>query len=95
MVKLIEGNRFTLGELDGSVSLLRFADDGTPEVLQTVSSLPPGFDGEPWAILEKFGRNVTRLAVKEGTYLRGFVYSFIEMLVPGWDKRRVEEAFRG
>jgi len=42
-----------------------------------------------------FGRNVTRLAVKEGTYLRGFVYSFVEMLVPGWDKRRIEEAFRG
>ena len=41
-----------------------------------------------------FGRNVTRLAVKEGTYLRGFVYSFVEMLVPGWDKRRIEEAFR-
>jgi len=41
-----------------------------------------------------FGRNVTRLAVKEGAYLRGFVYSFIEMLVPGWDKRRIEEAFR-
>jgi LysR family transcriptional regulator, cys regulon transcriptional activator len=41
-----------------------------------------------------FGRNMTRLAVKEGTYLRGFVYSFIEMLVPGWDKRRIEEAFR-
>ncbi len=40
-----------------------------------------------------FGRNVTRLAVKEGTYLRGFVYSFVEMLVPGWDKRRIEEAF--
>lgn len=38
-----------LGELDGSVSLLRFADDGTPEVMQTVSSLPPGFSGEPWA----------------------------------------------
>jgi len=40
-----------------------------------------------------FGRNVTRLAVKEGAYLRGFVYSFIETLVPGWDKRRIEEAF--
>ena len=38
-----------LGELDGSVSLLRFADDGAPEVEQTVSSLPPGFTGEPWA----------------------------------------------
>ncbi len=41
-----------------------------------------------------FGRNVTRLAVKEGTYLRGFVYSFVELLVPGWDKRRIEEALR-
>jgi LysR family cys regulon transcriptional activator len=42
-----------------------------------------------------FGRNSARLAVKDGAYLRGFVYSFIETLVPGWDKRRVEEAFRG
>ena len=41
----------------------------------------------------KAARMLTRLAVKEGTYLRGFVYSFIEMLVPGWDKRRLEEAF--
>jgi len=41
-----------------------------------------------------FGRNVTRLAVKEGAYLRGYVYSFIESLVPGWDKRRIEEALR-
>lgn len=38
-----------LGELDGSVTLLRFADDGSPVVVQTVSSLPPGFAGEPWA----------------------------------------------
>ena len=41
-----------------------------------------------------FGRNITRLAVKEGAYLRGFVYSFIETLVPGWDKRRIEDAFK-
>jgi LysR family cys regulon transcriptional activator len=41
-----------------------------------------------------FGRNITRLAVKEGAYLRGFVYSFIETLVPGWDKRRIEEALK-
>ncbi|RZI77496.1 MAG: lactonase family protein [Variovorax sp.] len=38
-----------LGELDGSVSSMRFAGDGTPEVLETASSLPPGFVGEPWA----------------------------------------------
>jgi LysR family cys regulon transcriptional activator len=40
-----------------------------------------------------FGSNTTRLAVKHGAYLRGFVYSFIELLAPGWDKRRLEEAF--
>jgi LysR family cys regulon transcriptional activator len=40
-----------------------------------------------------FGTQTTRLAVKQGTYQRGFVYSFIEMLAPGWDKRRLEEVF--
>jgi LysR family cys regulon transcriptional activator len=41
-----------------------------------------------------FGRNTTRLAVKQGAYLRGFVYAFIEMVAPGWDRRRVEQALR-
>ncbi len=41
-----------------------------------------------------FGTNTTRLAVKQGAYLRGFVYSFIELLMPQWDKRRLEEAFK-
>jgi hypothetical protein len=36
---------------------------------------------------------VARLAVKRGAYQRGFVYSFIELLAPGWDKRRLQEAF--
>jgi len=40
-----------------------------------------------------FGRNTTRLAIKQGAYLRGFVYSFIEMVAPGWDKRRLEAEF--
>jgi len=41
-----------------------------------------------------FGTNTTRLAVKQGAYLRGFIYAFIELLAPDWDKRRLEEAFR-
>ena len=40
-----------------------------------------------------FGRNTTRLAIKQGAYLRGFVYAFIEMVAPGWDKRRLEAEF--
>jgi len=41
-----------------------------------------------------FGKNTTSLAVKQGAYLRGFVYSFIELVAPGWDRRRVEQALR-
>jgi LysR family transcriptional regulator, cys regulon transcriptional activator len=42
-----------------------------------------------------FGTNTTYLAVKQGAYLRGFVYSFIELVAPGWDRRRVDQALRG
>lgn len=41
-----------------------------------------------------FGSNTTRLAVKQGAYLRGFVYDFIELLAPAWTKARLAEAFR-
>jgi LysR family cys regulon transcriptional activator len=41
-----------------------------------------------------FGTNTTRLAVKQGAYLRGFVYAFIELLAPAWDKRALEDAFK-
>jgi LysR family cys regulon transcriptional activator len=41
-----------------------------------------------------FGHNTARLAVKQGAYLRGFVYAFIELVAPGWDKKRVEQALR-
>jgi LysR family cys regulon transcriptional activator len=40
-----------------------------------------------------FGTNTTRLAVKRGAYLRGFVYSFIELLVPTWDRQKLAETF--
>jgi len=42
-----------------------------------------------------FGRNTTRLAFKQGAYLRGFVYAFIEMVAPGWDKHRIEKELPG
>jgi LysR family transcriptional regulator, cys regulon transcriptional activator len=41
-----------------------------------------------------FGRNTTRLAIKQGAYLRGFVYSFIDMVAPGWDRHKLEQEFR-
>lgn len=41
-----------------------------------------------------FGRNTTRLAVKQGAYLRGFVYDFIELLAPEWTKAKLTDVFQ-
>ncbi len=40
-----------------------------------------------------FGQNTTRLAVKQGAYLRGFAYDFILMLAPSWTKAKLEAQF--
>ena len=59
-------------------------------IMASVATMPSG-DG--LAVIpcgHLFGHNLTRLAIKQGAYLRGFVYEFIEMVAPGWDKRRLE-----
>ena len=41
---------YLLNELDAKVDVLAFdSEAGTLRTLQTISSLPPGFSGEPWA----------------------------------------------
>ncbi len=40
-----------------------------------------------------FGHNVTHLAVKRGTVLRGFVYRFITLFAPNLDRILVEKLF--
>lgn len=52
--------------------------------------------GEPLGVLpcaHLFGSNTTRLAVKQGAYLRGFAYDFITMLAPSWSRPQLEERF--
>jgi LysR family cys regulon transcriptional activator len=39
-----------------------------------------------------FGSNVTHLGVKQGAYLRSFVYTFIELFSPTLTKKIVEQA---
>ncbi len=39
-----------------------------------------------------FEINVTRLAVRRGTWLRGYAYSFIENFAPSLTRQTVEEA---
>jgi LysR family cys regulon transcriptional activator len=39
-----------------------------------------------------FGTNMARVAIKRGAYLRGFVYTFLELLSPKLTRKAVQEA---
>jgi LysR family transcriptional regulator, cys regulon transcriptional activator len=42
-----------------------------------------------------FGRNVSHMAVKQGAYLRSYVYTFIELLSPVLTRKMVDKAMQG
>ncbi len=42
-----------------------------------------------------FGANLTRVALKQGSYLRGYVYTFIELLNPTLNRKLVDQAMQG
>lgn len=47
------------------------------------------------AVGHLFGTNVSRVAVKQGAYLRSYIYTFIELLAPSLTRKMVEAAMRG
>lgn len=42
-----------------------------------------------------FGTNVSRVAVKQGAYLRSYVYTFIELLAPELNRKMIEQVMKG
>jgi LysR family cys regulon transcriptional activator len=42
-----------------------------------------------------FGSNVSRVAMKSGAYLRGYVYTFIELLTPTLNRKLIESVMNG
>ena len=42
-----------------------------------------------------FGSNVSRVAVKQGAYLRSYVYTFIELMTPTLNSKLVDQAMSG
>ena len=42
-----------------------------------------------------FGTNVSRVALKQGAYLRGYVFTFIELLTPTLNRKLVEQVLSG
>ncbi|WP_179401587.1 CysB family HTH-type transcriptional regulator [Burkholderia guangdongensis] len=42
-----------------------------------------------------FGSNVTRVALKQGAYLRSYVYTLVELLSPTMTRRLIEQALKG
>ncbi len=41
-----------------------------------------------------FGRNTTHLAIKKGSYLRDYVYRFIQLLAPGFDREMMDRLLK-
>ena len=42
-----------------------------------------------------FGMNVSRVALKQGAYLRSYVYTFIELLAPTLNRKLIDQALQG
>jgi len=42
-----------------------------------------------------FGVNVSRVAVKQGAYLRSYIYTFIELLTPTLNRKLIEQVLSG
>ncbi len=42
-----------------------------------------------------FGMNLSRVALKEGAYLRGYVFTFIELMAPNLSRKLVEQVLAG
>jgi LysR family cys regulon transcriptional activator len=42
-----------------------------------------------------FGSNVTRIALKQGAYLRSYVYTLVELLSPTLNRKLIEQALKG
>ena len=42
-----------------------------------------------------FGMNLSRIALKEGAYLRGYVFTFIELLAPNLSRKLIEQVLAG
>lgn len=42
-----------------------------------------------------FGTNVSRVAIKQGAYLRSYVYTFIELLTPTLNRKLIEQLMSG
>lgn len=42
-----------------------------------------------------FGTNLSRVALKEGAYLRGYVFTFIELMAPNLTRKLVEQVLAG
>ncbi|MES2538513.1 MAG: CysB family HTH-type transcriptional regulator [Pseudomonadota bacterium] len=42
-----------------------------------------------------FGTNVSRVAVKQGAYLRSYVYTFIELLTPTLNRKLIDQVLSG
>ena len=42
-----------------------------------------------------FGMNVSRVAIRQGAYLRSYIYTFIELLTPTLNRKLIDQVMQG
>jgi LysR family cys regulon transcriptional activator len=42
-----------------------------------------------------FGMNISRIALKQGAYLRSYIYTFIELLAPTLNRKLIDQVMQG
>ena len=42
-----------------------------------------------------FGMNISRIALKQGAYLRSYIYTFIELLAPTLNRKLIDQVLQG
>jgi len=42
-----------------------------------------------------FGMNISRVAIKQGAYLRSYIYTFIELLNPTLNRKMIDNVMQG
>jgi len=47
------------------------------------------------AVGNLFGMNISRIALKQGAYLRSYVYTFIELLAPTLNRKLIDQVLQG
>jgi len=86
-------NKAEIGVRLATIRAMREAGDALPLTIRWIVEGDRHLRAMPVGHL--FGSNVTRVALKQGAYLRSYVYTLVELLSPSLNRKLIEQALKG